>query len=94
MPYQPVEVIANGTKLADWKVGKRDDFTVTVPVELLSKKRVLKLELRMPRAASPSALGISADSRVLGICCFEVQMTKAVLPTDIWPHAAAESPPS
>lgn len=88
LPHQPVEAVVNGRSLAHWNVGKMEDFILVVPLELLSNTRDLKVEFRIPRATSPKALGYNADSRVLGICMHELQMTNAVPFADIWPSRA------
>ncbi|MFN2507176.1 MAG: hypothetical protein ABR589_00190 [Chthoniobacterales bacterium] len=89
LPFQTVEVAANDIVVATWQVAKTGDFTAVIPPDVLAKRRVLYLELRLANATSPKALGLTADSRPLGVSCFEMQLTKAVAPQDMWPQLAA-----
>ena len=93
LPHQPVEVVVNGHKVAEWQVAGLQDFTAIVPAEVLADRTELKMELRIPRAVSPKTLGYNADPRLLGICVEEMQITKAVLLADIWPHTRAAGRP-
>lgn len=93
LPHQPVEVVVNGRKVAEWQVAGLHDFIAIVPAEVLADRTEMKMELRIPRAVSPKDLGHSADPRLLGICVQEMQITKAVLLADIWPQARAAGRP-
>lgn len=68
-PAQDVVVEVNGTRVATWKFtqaepsGKR---TATFPSELL-RDGLARITFQAPGAVSPAQLGLSADSRVLGI---------------------------
>jgi hypothetical protein len=88
LPFQTVEVAANDVVVATWQVAKIADFTAVIPPAVLARKRALNLELRLPNATSPQALGLSADPRPLGVSCFEMELTKAAAPNDIWPQLA------
>ena len=76
LPFQPVEVLVNDQKIADWKVGDTADFIATLPHDITSKGGELTITLKVPKAISPKALGLNADPRVLGICCHELELTK------------------
>jgi hypothetical protein len=89
LPFQTVEVAANDIVVATWEVSKPAEFTAVIPPHVLAKKPALDLELRFANATSPQALGLSADARPLGVSCFEMQLTKAVAPEDIWPKLGA-----
>ena len=73
-PFQPVEVIVNGQKVADWEVGSSADFTAIVPSEI-AKDGNLTIELKVPKAFSPKSAGMSADPRLLGVACYEFSIT-------------------
>jgi hypothetical protein len=77
LPVQPVEVYANGQKIAEWQVGIAAEFSATIPGEITKAGGTLALEFRMPKATTPKALGVNADTRVLGICVQSLQLTKA-----------------
>jgi hypothetical protein len=77
IPYQPVEVYANGQRVAEWQAGSPGHFTAVIPKEVLDGTNTLVLELRTPRAASPGAFTAKGDPRTLGISCFELEFTKA-----------------
>lgn len=74
---QPVEVYANGQKIAEWQVAQPADFDAAVPAEVLGSASTLNIELRMPRAASPKALGTGPDTRLLGVLVRTVALAKA-----------------
>lgn len=75
LPSQPVEVYANNKKIADWQVADTADLTAKIPAELTKGVgKTLNLELRIPKAASPQSLGINADGRILGVCCYSIEL--------------------
>ena len=82
LPFQPVEVRVNGTTVAHWQVSRRADFTAVVPLHVVQQKPHLMIELVLPQATSPKALGLNADSRVLGVSCFELQILRAAVMAD------------
>jgi hypothetical protein len=77
LPAQPVEVYANGQKIADWQVSGKAEFTALVPPKREAQDATLTIELRTPKAVSPKALGLSNDPRFLGISCFAMMIDKA-----------------
>jgi hypothetical protein len=76
LPLQPVELYANGQKVAEWQVGNLAEFVATIPGEITKAGGTLTLEFRTPKAASPKSLGINPDPRVLGICLTSLELTK------------------
>ncbi len=76
VPFQPVEVFANDQKIADWQVGNTAEFVAALPSAITKVGGVLNLEFKTPKATSPKALGQSADARVLGICCLDLELAK------------------
>ena len=77
LPAQPVGVYANGIKVADWQVGDKAEFTAFIPPNATGDGNLLKLELKIPKAISPKALGQGQDSRLLGVACFDLVIEKA-----------------
>lgn len=77
LPAQPVEVFINDQKIAEWQVGDTSEFLARVPPEFTKKGGVLNINIKTPKATSPKALGLSADPRVLGICCLELELAKS-----------------
>ena len=73
--YQPVEVYVNGQKVADWQVAAPANLTATIPKEIAAAKK-LEIELRTPKSTTPKALKMNDDTRVLGVGCFEMEITK------------------
>lgn len=71
---QPVEVYVNDRKIADWLVAETAAFTAEVPAELTKGAELLNLEFRIPKATSPKTLGMNADTRVLGICAYSIEL--------------------
>jgi hypothetical protein len=76
LPFQPVEVYANGERVATWKVGERADYTADIPTSVIEKGGDLTIDLRIPKAVSPKSLGISPDPRLLGVCCWEYDLSE------------------
>jgi hypothetical protein len=77
LPFQPVEVYANGQKLADWEVGgTATEFTAMIPADITSAGGKLTLEFRIPKATSPKSIGMSTDPRVLGIFVRDLDLTR------------------
>ena len=76
LPTQPVEVYANGQKVAHWDVAAPAQYTVDIPNEIVNRSKTLRLEFQTPRAISPASLVVGGDPRVLGICCHEMELTE------------------
>jgi hypothetical protein len=75
LPHQPVEVEANGTRIASWQVAADADFTAVIPAELVKAGGTLRIELRIPQSTSPKKLGLSSDERSLGVSLSELVIT-------------------
>lgn len=77
VPFQPVDVMANGEKIAHWEVAEEATFTATVPAKfLVNPEDVLFVEFQLPGAVSPASLGQSGDSRRLGLRVRELSVTQ------------------
>jgi hypothetical protein len=76
LPFQPVEVYANGKKIADWQVGDVAEFSATIPADMTTDTRALTIEFRTPKAVSPKSLGLNSDTRALGICVHSLELVK------------------
>jgi hypothetical protein len=76
LPYQKVEVFANGQKIADWHVTDTADFTAPIPAEVTKKSSILNIEFRLPNATSPKTLGLGDDGRVLGIRVYSIELKR------------------
>jgi hypothetical protein len=76
LPTQPVEVFIEDQKIAEWQVGNTSEFTAAIPQDLTKRGGTLKILIKTPKATSPKALEINADPRVLGVCCFDLEMSK------------------
>ena len=75
LSYQPVEVYINGQKIADWQVSEPESFLAAIPKEIAGAKK-LDIELRTPKSTTPKALKMNEDARVLGVACYEFEITK------------------
>jgi hypothetical protein len=76
LPFQPVEVYANDQKIAEWQVSDTALLTASIPHNITKLGGPLTISFKTPKATSPKALGLSADPRVLGICCFDLELSK------------------
>jgi hypothetical protein len=86
--FQPVEVYINDQKIADWHVAEEPaEFSAAIPQAMTNSGgllgwgeggtyRLLRITLKIPKAVSPKALGLSDDPRVLGVSCFDLQLEK------------------
>jgi hypothetical protein len=77
LPYQLVDVQANGTRVASWQVGADSEFTAAIPAELVKKGGTLRIELRIPQSTSPKKLGLGSDDRFLGVSLSELEINSA-----------------
>lgn len=75
LPFQPVDVFANGTQIARWEVGALAEFRAVIPAGTVNSRRTLALEFRIPRAISPKELGFGDDQRLLGLCWHEIEIS-------------------
>lgn len=76
LPAQPVEVYANGQKIADWEAGNTAEFDAAIPGAITRFGGTLTIEFRTPKAVSPKALGLNPDPRVLGICVRSLELQR------------------
>ena len=77
LPRQPVELYANGRKVADWQAGQAlETLTAKIPPELLSETGLLKLEIVCPKAVTPNSLGLGPDLRPLGLQVHELSIAE------------------
>jgi hypothetical protein len=74
---QHVEVLANKRRVASWYFESREatQAFAIIPPNALRGDGIIVLELRLPDAASPKALGLSGDSRMLGIGLIGLSIT-------------------
>lgn len=85
LPWQPVAVYANGAHLADWLVWEKADFVAVIRPKFLKRSGQLELELRFSNATSPASVGDSGDARMLGVRCYEMEISKAPNTTEFQP---------
>lgn len=78
LQFQPVDVSVNGVKVATWEVGPdAATYAAVIPKKMVSNGGQLTIDLDIPRATSPLALGGPPDPRQLGLQCFEMRIIKA-----------------
>ena len=76
LPAQPTAVYVNGQQVADWSVSDTAEFQALLPAALVGGGGKVTVEFRTPRAASPEALGLAKDPRVLGVRCYDLQFVQ------------------
>jgi glycosyltransferase involved in cell wall biosynthesis len=64
---QELTIAANGSPLATYQIAERAEITAIVPADLIGADRFLTLEFRVANLIRPVDLGVSDDSRALGI---------------------------
>ena len=68
LPAQPVEVYANGIKVADWQVGDKAEFNgLDSRQNATGDGKLLKLELKIPKGGITKALGQGQDLTSSGL---------------------------
>ncbi len=72
---QKVEVYINNNPIGQWKVTAGGDYTITVPKKYFNGS-VAELNFKLPDAISPAKLGVSADTRNLGIMVNSITLTE------------------
>ena len=75
---QRVAVIANGTPVAEWELGV-EPFrvqSVDVPAGVVERRQPLRLEFRLPDAASPASLDAGRAVRPLGMAVMWLQVDR------------------
>lgn len=76
LPSQPVAVLVNGTKIADWEVKRTANFTAAIPEQFTKNGGTLTFTFEIPKAVSPKELGFSKDdTRALGICVLNFELS-------------------
>jgi hypothetical protein len=75
--FQPVEVYANGQKIADLQVGEFADFEASIPAAIPNPGGTIEIEFRIPNATSPKSLGVNSDTRDLGIFVAQIEVVKS-----------------
>ena len=51
-----------------------EEFSAPIPQEITRRGGLLRITLKIPKATSPKALGMSTDPRVLGVSCYDLQL--------------------
>jgi hypothetical protein len=74
LPAQRTIVRANDQQIAEWRITEVAEFKAVIPPDLIRTDRLLTLEFVNPDATSPKELGVSQDTRKLGIACFELSL--------------------
>lgn len=77
LPAQPVEVLVNDAKIADWDVASETEYVAQVPAEAVRGGGALKIELKIPQATTPKQLGLGNDERVLGVALHTLVIEQA-----------------
>jgi hypothetical protein len=74
---QTTVVRANGTQVAEWKVDVLGEYTAEIPAGIVGPDGRLTLEFETKDAMSPQELGLSSDSRPLGLACYALLIAEA-----------------
>ncbi|MFN2476109.1 MAG: hypothetical protein ABR526_07200 [Chthoniobacterales bacterium] len=76
LPFQAVELLANGIKVGDWQVGTDAEYTSEIPLELVRAGGPLRIEMKIANATTPKKLGIGADERALGVALHSLRLDR------------------
>lgn len=75
LSQQLVIVRSNGVELGRWTMDHDGEYAVMIHSEYL-KNELLNIEFEIPNAASPASLGLSQDSRLLGMAVRWIRVEK------------------
>jgi hypothetical protein len=71
---QRVEVRAGGVLLGTWRLTTGGEYHVTIPAAAVTSG-LLRLRFTLPDAATPASLGLSQDSRRLGVAFYSLKIS-------------------
>lgn len=74
LPHQPVEVLVNNQKIADWTVGGVAEHSSAIPPQMVNAGGLLTITFKMPKAVAPKAVAGVNDQRVLGLCVHDFEL--------------------
>ena len=77
LPSQPVEVKVNGVHVADWEVAAESDYSTPIPAETAGKDNPMTIQFTIPKATSPTKLGMGQDDRTLGLNVAQLTLSAA-----------------
>ncbi len=84
-PELKVDIIANGSPVGTWTFRHNAPQTkrqVVIPSNVLSRKKTLEILFRFSDPVSPASLGLSGDSRLLGIGVRQLMLEENPRPPD------------
>lgn len=71
----PVLVYANDRQIAEWRpTTSPAEYTAAIPADIVDVAPRLRITFRITNPVSPKALGMSSDSRLLGICVYKLAL--------------------
>jgi hypothetical protein len=73
---QPVQVLVNNKKVADWNVGNTAEFNAKIPADIVKNGGPLQITFKVLQAKSPKELGVSEDARVLGVRIYDLDLRR------------------
>jgi hypothetical protein len=74
LSWQPVHVYVNGQYLRTWAVSEERTHAVVIPARFAAGGGLLLIDLHIPLAISPAAMGGPPDDRRLGVACAEMEI--------------------
>ena len=72
---QRVSIIVNNKKIGQWNVMASEEYQITIPRKYINSS-VTELNFKLPDAKVPAKLGISADTRNLGILVKSITLSE------------------
>jgi hypothetical protein len=77
LKQQLVTVRSDGAELGRWAIDRDGEYAVDIPPEHI-KDGILSIEFEIPNAASPASLGLSEDTRLLGMAVRRIRVEEVV----------------
>jgi hypothetical protein len=73
LPHQELHIFVNFLRVGFRLIPDRTEVALTLPARILAEPK-LEIDFYMPKAASPAALGLGGDIRVLGLAVSEMAL--------------------
>jgi phosphoglycerol transferase len=72
----PILVYANDRQIGEWRPTTAPvEYSAAIPADLVDVSPSLRITFRITNPVSPKTLGLSSDSRLLGICVYKLVFT-------------------
>lgn len=80
LTFDPIVVYANGQKVAEWQMTSAvGEHTASIPMGVVDNTKRLQIEFWFSKPVSPKSIGLNADTRILGLCVFDLVLQEGAV---------------